>query len=134
MPVDYAAGRCAGTGSVRGEIMRKSLAGLSLSFLIGATGAAEAEKIQHTLTDGMVIELGNYVQTVEIRAKSLGPGGCAVKYTLGNTGNQVQIFSLPGIWSAWARAPQAYFGPTKLKVEEDVICDTGVIAEIRYEK
>lgn len=100
---------------------------------VASFSPAQAAQVTSVATDGIKLSLGNHWQQVELRVKSMGPGACAIKYSLGN-GNNLEVLAPPLVWSKWLKFPVTYGGSTHVTLREHVVCDTGVIAEIRYHR
>lgn len=49
------------------------------------------------VVDGMIINVGDFAQNVKVRAKSLGPAFCAVRFTAGNS-SPFELMAPPLIW------------------------------------
>lgn len=109
----------------------------SLHALNYISGGGNGQKfisgeIKSPVTNGMTIELGNYVQQVKVRAKSFGPGACGVEFFISG---ETSGFLAPTLfWSPWTKIEPAFLGESKQEVGFSEICDTGAIAEIRYFK
>lgn len=106
-----------------------------LSIIIGAN-ISRAEEIKVPVVDGMTITLGNYLQNVQARAKSMGPGLCAVRFSFnGSFPKQTRLFAPPLVWSKWQDLKPTFVnGPITVTVNYDEECDTGAIAELKYHK
>jgi hypothetical protein len=86
----------------------------------------------YPVRDGMVLRLGNAVQRVRVRAKSFGPGGCGVTFTL--SGKEAGSFVAPPLtWSPLTPIGDGYLGRANPTLGFDAICDTGVLVEVRYQ-
>ena len=105
---------------------------LGIVFSVAVSFNAYAEEIIEPVVSGMKLELGNYVQQVEVRSKSFGPGFCAVEFNIGR--DEVRILAPPLVWSDWVKADTAYLSPANVKVEENVVCDVGVLSEVKFHK
>jgi hypothetical protein len=81
------------------------------------------------LIDGMTITTSNTVDTVEVRAKSQGPGGCAVEFLAGR--DHVGFVAPPFSYSPWTIL-FSHIGRLTKTLTEDVKCDTGVLSQVRY--
>jgi hypothetical protein len=86
----------------------------------------------YPVVNGMTLRLGNSVQKVEVRAKSFGPGGCGVKFALSGDGGG-EFIAPPLSWSSWTKIRIGYFGRSKTTLGFEAACDTGALAEVRYE-
>lgn len=91
---------------------------------------AVADRVTAPLIDGMTIELGNYVQRIEVRVRSMGPGKCAVEVSAG--GETIGILAPLTEMSAWTQVGPAYLSPSAVSVGFRTVCDTGAVGEIRY--
>ena len=91
-----------------------------------------SDEIVSPVVDGMTLQLGDYVQEVKVRVKSLGPGFCGTVFTLQTT--ETQFLAPPFVWSDWISLEPFSFGKNTMKLGLRVVCDTGVIAEVKYEK
>ena len=83
------------------------------------------------LTSGMTITTSDSVANVEIRAKSLGPGFCAVG--ISSPYGQANFLSPPLSWSPWTNL-FAHVGAITATLNTSVGCDTGALFEVRYFK
>lgn len=83
------------------------------------------------LVSGMTITTADVVGNVEVRAKSLGPGFCGVKISGG--GRNIGIAAPPAAWSSWFNLV-SHMNKSIFKVEGEIICDTGALMEVRYQK
>lgn len=101
---------------------------IALSF----AALANAGEVTSPVIDGMTLRLGNYVQRVQVRAKSFGPGFCAVTFELG--GQSKGVSAPPLTWSNWFDVGPAYIGPQSPTLGFSIGCDTGAIAEVKYLK
>lgn len=104
---------------------------LALLFAAQATSAL-AEEVVEPFIDGAILELGADIQQVEVRAKSLGPGFCAAEFNVNQ--DTVRITAPPLTWSDWSKAERIYLSPSTVKLGVRVICDTGVLAEVKYSR
>lgn len=98
-------------------------------LLTGLALAADS-KVPTSLVSGMKITTANVVATVEVRAKSLGPGACGVNFST-DSGNSTSILAPPFTWSGW-QTLASHIGTVTYKVEYEITCDTGAVAEVRY--
>lgn len=81
--------------------------------------------------NGMSISTSNSISTVEVRAKSFGPGFCGVRFnTMGGT---TQFLAPPLLWGEWMQLT-VHMGEVNYTITNEVLCDTGVVAEVRYQK
>lgn len=83
------------------------------------------------LVDGMTINTADVAANVEVRARSYGPGFCAVKASAG--GQEIGIAAPPGIWSDWFTLT-SHLGKATFVINSEVVCDTGAQFEVRYYK
>jgi hypothetical protein len=83
------------------------------------------------IVDGMRITTSDSVANVEVRAKSIGPGFCAVEYS--TFGGKVGFDAPPLTFSGWT-VLVSHLGKADFTISERVICDTGVLGEVRYFK
>lgn len=102
----------------------------SMALLV--TLAAADSKYQTSLVSGMTVTTANSVATVEVRAKSFGPGFCGVNFSTDH-GDKVTISAPPLAYSDW-RSLASHIGSVTYRVEYEATCDTGALAEIRYFK
>jgi hypothetical protein len=79
----------------------------------------------------MKIKTSDSVANVEVRAKSLGPGGCAVEFS--TFGVKKGFVAPPFNFSPWT-VLTASVGRNTFELHDDVKCDTGALAEVRYFK
>ncbi|HCH1046394.1 hypothetical protein R8N68_04995 [Vibrio sp. 1974] len=104
-----------------------------VSLIISFNSVADTNNTKSVIpfVDGMTITTSDNAGTVEVRAKSLGPGGCGVQFS--SYDNSTQFLAPPLQWGAWVELA-AHLGEVTYKIENEVLCDTGVLAEIRYYK
>ena len=106
---------------------------LALSLLAaGATSLAASKKVTVPLVDGMTITLGHTYQTIKVRAQSMGPGACGVKFYIDRR-VYGHFLAPPHVWSTWVAIGPAMYS-TVIKLGFDAVCDTGAIAQVRYSK
>ncbi len=108
-----------------------------LALMVGATMMAPSfasanaqEKRVVPLVDGMTITAGDVVSNIEFRAKSFGPGVCAVEVSA-STHEKRGILAPPLTWSNWIPLT-AHIGPASFTLNYKASCDTGAIVEVRY--
>lgn len=111
---------------------RPFFAFLLLSFFASCTSLSAEDKTVESLADGGRITTSNSVGTVEVRAKSLGPGTCGVNFTA-DGGNSVGLTAPPLVFGNWAVLAN-HLNSTTYTINYTVTCDTGVVAEVRYYK
>ena len=111
---------------------RTNTAAIAMLILLGLQLLGRAEQVVYPVIDGMTLNLGNYVQRIEVRAKSLGPGFCGVRFTF--AGDSSGFLAPPFRWSSWTPVGPAYLGPTRGSLGYTVVCDTGAIAQVRFHK
>ena len=75
----------------------------------------------------MTISTSDSVANVEVRAKSVGPGFCAVEYS--TFGGRVGFDAPPLTYSGWT-VLVSHVGKAEFIISERVICDTGVLGEV----
>lgn len=88
------------------------------------------KKVVVPLIDGMVLKLGNVVQQIEVRAKSMGPGKCAVEISAED--ETIGILAPLTKMSDWKKVGPAFLGEGSAKMGFRIICDTGAIGQVRY--
>ncbi|MCJ9720793.1 hypothetical protein MOV66_10240 [Agrobacterium sp. SHOUNA12C] len=81
------------------------------------------------LVDGMTIQTADVTANVEVRARSYGPGFCAVKASAGS--QEIGIAAPPEVWSDWF-VVASHLGRATFSLSSEVICDTGAQFEVRY--
>ena len=81
--------------------------------------------------EGMKITTGNSTANVQVRAKPLAVGVCGVKFS--TAGGNAQFLAPPQVWSPWTNLV-SHVGSVDLTISSEVVCDVGVIAEVRYHK
>jgi hypothetical protein len=96
-----------------------------------ALDASSSSQTIIPFVDGMTITTANVVGNVEVHAQSQGPGFCAVTFSAG--GFNVLVSAPPYKYSDWQIVANN-IGSVSLTITDDVNCDTGVLAEIRYWK
>ena len=102
------------------------------SIAIFLPNLVSAGEIVNPVVDGMTITLGDYVQQVEVRAKSFGPGMCQVEFSI--DGESYGFLAPPLTWSPWTKAGPAFIRKRTVKIGFSQGCDTGAIGEIKYSK
>lgn len=104
---------------------------LSLGPVYAVSSASTAASVQRIVAfvDGMTIKTGDVIANVEVRAKSVGPGMCGVTFTGG--GGSTQFLAPPIAYSPWT-VLTSHTGAISMRISHSVVCDTGVIAEIRF--
>jgi len=90
---------------------------------------ANEQKAVVPFIDGMTIVTESASGTVEIRAQSLGPGFCASRFWIDNF--NLDILAPPLSWSDW-RELTSHHGSVALQISGRAMCDTGIVAEVRY--
>ncbi len=81
--------------------------------------------------NGMRITTSNSVANIEVRAQSQGPGGCAVEFSTGD--KKIGFVAPPFTYSPWT-VLNSHIGQVSFGISNSVLCDTGVLAQIRYFK
>lgn len=81
------------------------------------------------LISGMTVRTANVVDNVQIRAKSYGPGFCAI--SVSSTFGSVNFLAPPLVWSNWATL-FSHINSVATTVSTSAECDTGALFEIRY--
>lgn len=114
--------------------MNRRLPMLSLTLVAvsaPSAGVAKSGEVQMPFIDGMTIHTANVIANVEIQAKSFGPGACAVEFI--TNGARIQILAPPAGYSNW-QVLTASVGKNAFTISQDVKCDTGVLARVKYWK
>ncbi len=105
-----------------------------LLLLMPSSFASSEEKVINIIGYSADLELGNYIQHVWIRAKSVDQEEtCTNSYYLG-VGNEVEVAAPPGVFSAWRPFPKLFTGPARVKFLRLGPCESGVIVEVKYQK
>jgi hypothetical protein len=99
-------------------------------FAFSLTSESNASEITSPVLDGMALKLGNVVQRVKVRAKSMGPGACAVTFEL--HGESINFLSPPLTWSPWTEVGPGFTSASSQALGFTIGCDTGAIAEVKY--
>lgn len=99
---------------------------LGSPLLLGV--AAEAKAVV-PFVDGMTITTKNTVDTVEVRARSQGPGFCAAEFSA--FGGHIGLLAPPFKYSSW-HILTSHIGAVTLTIHDDVKCDSGILAQVRY--
>jgi len=111
---------------------RKASVGIALGLaMLEIGGAYASDKVTVPLFDGMTIKTADAVANVEVRAKSLGPGFCAVTFSADPSGQRVGMNAPPLLWSNWVTLT-SHIGAVAITISQQVECDVGVVAEVRY--
>ncbi len=95
------------------------------------TGSGQQEHAIEVLVPGMTVTTSNSVGSIEVRAKSLGPGFCAVTYS--SRGEEAVISAPPLKYSDWS-VLLTHIGSSTNTISESVQCDGLVVAQVRYWK
>ena len=109
----------------------KSLLCITTILLYLEVSASANEQVVEILVDGHTITTSDSVATVEVRAQSFGPGFCGV--TFSTLGGVASFLAPPLTWSEWTQLA-AHIGKVSYIISVQPVCDTGVMAEIRYYK
>ena len=104
-----------------------------LLLLMPSSFASSEEKVINIIGYSADLELGNYIQHVWIRAKSVDQETCTNSYYLG-VGNEVEVAAPTGVFSAWHPFPKLFTGPTRVKFLRLGLCESGAIVEVKYQK
>ena len=91
-----------------------------------------AEPIRRAATDGMILDLGNYAQQIEVRAKSLGSGECKVEFSI--EGKAVSVVAPANDYSDWVGVGPTFLSPANVKLGVLVKCDAGAITQVKYHR
>ena len=83
------------------------------------------------LINGMYIQTANVVANVNVRAKSQGPGFCAV--TINSNSSAINFLAPPFSWSPWTTL-FSHIGSAGSTITTSIGCDTGALFEIQYYK
>jgi hypothetical protein len=83
------------------------------------------------LVPGMTVTTADVVGNVEVRARSHGPGFCAVGATGGD--GSASILAPPLAWSTWT-VLFSHLNQTTATIDSTIECGTGTDLEIRYWK
>lgn len=102
---------------------------LALFANVAVASSAAAEKAVVPFIDGMSITTDNVSATIEVRARSLGPGLCATRFVTGT--HAVDILAPLTDWSDWQELT-AHFGSVSFSISSVILCSTGAVAEVRY--
>jgi hypothetical protein len=97
--------------------------------LLSFASYGQSHQVTQSLYDGFVVSTGNVVAPVEVRAKSLGPGLCAVEITGG--AQTVRLDAPPLAWSGWTTLYNS-IGESEQSINVSSLCDTGAVFEVRY--
>lgn len=82
------------------------------------------------LVSGMSIRTADVVGNVKVRAKSLGPGFCAVSISA-TGGGRSNFMAPPLTWSPWATL-YSHLGASSALLSAQADCDTGALFEVQY--
>ena len=114
---------------------KRSLAWTAVAVLLtgsttaGAVRPTTSSQVVEPFIDGMTIHTSDSVANVEVRAKSFGPGGCAVEFS--TVAAKIGFVAPPLTYSSWT-VLTASVGKNSFELHNDVKCDTGVVAQVRY--
>ena len=112
-------------------MIKKQLALISL-ILFATPFELVAEQVRHAVTDGDILNLGNYTQQIKVRAKALGAENCKVEFTV--QGKAVVVVATANQYSEWVGVGPSFYGPSKEELGVSVKCDAGAIAQVTYHK
>jgi hypothetical protein len=113
--------------------MKMPLILAAMLAVVRADAAPEARarprQVVTEMGDTATVHLCDCIATVEVRAMSLGPGGCAVKIHTpqGTTG----IFAPPASWTGWISVYEST-AEHAVRIEREIVCDTGARTQLRY--
>jgi hypothetical protein len=93
------------------------------------TPVAADELVIEELVSGQTITTSDSVANIEVRGQSFGPGACGV--TFKSSGDQTSFLAPPLVWSPWTHLT-SHIGSVTLIIEYDVVCDTGIKAQVKY--
>lgn len=79
----------------------------------------------------MAVPLGDFAQNIEVRAKSLGPGFCAVRFEAGEA-SPFEFHAPPLVWGKWLEIPYGFIGAGTITLSFTILCDTGALGEVRF--
>ena len=115
------------------DIQKRDAFFAATSMNSGALSRLVASAMQTTqpLTNGMTITTSNSVANVEVRAKSFGPGFCAVG--ISSPYGQSNFLAPPLTWSPWTHL-FSHMGAITATLGTSVGCSTGAVFEVRYFK
>lgn len=124
------------------QLSRSALACRGFRFIIALlvvicfpASVVKTEEVTLPVIDGMTLNLGNYVQTVRVRAASMGPGVCAVEFSVGVAGSgKLGFLARPGTWSPWTDIPHGFIGAMSTTLRFSALCDTGAIAQVKFHR
>jgi hypothetical protein len=105
---------------------------LITGLLLVTPFALHAETVRQAVTDGMVLNLGNYAQQIKVRAKSIGSGDCPVEFSI--EGQSVVVVGPVKKYSDWIGIGPTYLEPAAVKLGMKVKCDDGAITQVTYSK
>jgi len=91
-----------------------------------------AEEVVLPAVDGMVLHLGNYAQTVKVRAMSIGSPVCGMEFSIAN--RTITFAAVAGTWSDWFDASPALIGSSEKILHLKPYCQTGALAQVKYSK
>lgn len=101
--------------------------------LVCVSSAQGTEKTVLPIPGGNVtFTVANVVATVEVRAKSLGPGACGVEFST-NFNDKIAFLAPPAIWSPWT-VLASHSTKVTYRVSADVQCDTDALMEVKFFK
>lgn len=104
----------------------------TIALLQGAPESAGSGTLTETgLISGMYIQTANVVASVSVRAKSQGPGFCAV--TINSNTSAINFLAPPFSWSPWTTL-FSHIGSAGSTITTSIGCDTGALFEIQYYK
>lgn len=102
------------------------------AMLLATSPGLCAETVRQAATDGLVLNLGNYPQQIEVRAKALGASDCHVEFTV--KGKSVDVIAPVNKYSEWRKIGPAFLEPADVELGVAVKCDDGAITQVQYHK
>ena len=110
--------------------LRLSLALATFCFTPG-WGFAAPRPVQVVVpfSDGMVVNTADVVANLEVRAESLGPGGCGIQFS--KIGVTIGFVAPPLTYSPWTVLTGSV-GKNRFELHDSVKCDTGILGQVRY--
>ena len=101
-------------------------------MMLAAPAGLFAETVRQAATNGMVLNLGNQPQQVEVRAKSIGSSDCDVEFTI--QGKTVAVVAPVNKYSEWLKIGPAFLKPANVELGVAVKCNDGAITQVQYHK
>ncbi len=89
-----------------------------------------AQLVERSLLGTTTVITGDAIASVKVRAQSLGPGACAVEFSVDGA-PAAGVLAPPFSWSEWTPVA-THFGSVTYSIGFAPICNTGALAEVQF--